>query len=150
MATAHHKRSDCGSGLGRPSYDPHAGPVVGDASYRLHFPDTESFRAAMALAAQLEAKGLSRRAWRVRWNIDGPQPSRMPVPIELEIETEGAVGRPAALVEPGVVRQMVASLGLSKWAIARRLGVAHHTVRGWFDGGGISPGNWQKLKEMCK
>ena len=51
--TAHHKRSDCGSGLDRPSYNPHAGPVVGDASYRLHFPDPESFRAAMALDATL-------------------------------------------------------------------------------------------------
>jgi hypothetical protein len=146
MATAHHKRSDFGSGLGRPSYDPHAGPVVGDASYRLHFPDPESFRAAMALAAQLEAKGLSRRAWRVRWNIDGPQPASMPPPYD----TTDSCGKPAAAVEPGAVRTLVESLGLSRWAISRRLGVAHHTVSSWFKNGGITPENFRKLQELCK
>ena len=61
------------------SNDPHGGPLPGDASYRLHFPDRESFRVAMALAAKLESKGLHRRAWRVRWNLDGAQPVYEPV-----------------------------------------------------------------------
>ena len=51
------------------SNDPHGGPLPGDASYRLHFASAEDFQRAMALAAKLEAKGLARRAWRVRWTM---------------------------------------------------------------------------------
>ena len=128
------------------SNDPHGGPMPGDASYRLHFPDAESFRAAMALAAKLEAKGLARRAWRVRWNIDGPQPVRMPVAAE--IETDYRDGRPA--VSLGEVRTMVESLGMTNYAISRELGVAHRTVKAWLNDGRITAQNYFKLKEMCK
>jgi hypothetical protein len=41
-------------------------------AFRLHFASDREWREAMALADQLEAKGLPRRAWRVRWNLDGP------------------------------------------------------------------------------
>ena len=128
------------------SSDPHAGPIVGDASYRLHFPCAESFRAAMALAAKLEAKGLARRAWRVRWNLDGPQPVRMPVAMEVEVDHRD--GRPA--VSLGEVRTMVESLGMTNYAIARELGVAHRTVKAWLNDGRITAENYLKLKEMCK
>ena len=121
------------------SNDPHAGPIVGDASYRLHFPCAESFRAAMALAAKLEAKGLARRAWRVRWNIDGQQPVRMPVERD---------ERPA--VSLGEVRTMVESLGMTNYAISRELGVAHRTVKAWLNDGRITAENYLRLKEMCK
>jgi hypothetical protein len=100
----------------------------------------------MALAAKLESKGLHRRAWRVRWNLDGEQPARMPPPRD----TSDDCGRPAVAIEPGVVRSMAESLGLSIWAISRRIGVSHNTVRGWFRNGGITPENFMKLQELCK
>ncbi len=148
MATAHHKRSDCGSGLGRPSYAPHAGPVVGDASYRLHFPDPESYRTAMALAAQLEAMGLSRRAWRVRWNLDGPQPAPIPLPPTTMETDDDRGGRNAAQLAdvPGLVE----ATGLSNWQIGRALNVSAHAVKNWRHGGRITPQNYAKLKEFCK
>ena len=121
------------------SNDPHAGPIVGDASYRLHFASAEDFQRAMALAAKLEAKGLHRRAWRVRWNLDGQQPVRMPVERD---------GRPA--VSLGEVRTMVESLGMTNYAISRELGVAHRTVKAWLNDGRITAENFRKLQEMCK
>jgi len=126
--------------------DPHGGPLPGDASYRLHFPDADSFRAAMALAAKLEAKGLTRRAWRVRWNLDGQQPARMPVMAEVAVDHRD--GRPA--VSLGEVRTMVESLGMTNYAISRELGVAHRTVKAWLNDGRITAENYLKLKEMCK
>jgi hypothetical protein len=100
----------------------------------------------MRLAAQLDAKGLHRRAWRVRWNIDGPQPVRMPVVAGME--TDYRVGRPA--VSLGEVRTMVESLGMTNYAISRKLGVAHRTVKAWLNDGRITAENYLKLTEMCK
>lgn len=128
------------------SNDPHGGPLPGDASYRLHFPDARSFSAAMALAARLDAKGLHRRAWRVRWNLDGAPPVR--VPVVAEMETDYRDGRPA--VSLGEVRTMVESLGMTSYAISRELGVAHRTVKAWLNDGRITAENYLKLKEMCK
>lgn len=75
---AHHKSSTNGVGHGpirstKPG--PHEGPTNGDASYRLNFTTDEAFLDAMQTAARLEARGLHRRAWRVRLNLDGPQPT---------------------------------------------------------------------------
>jgi len=128
------------------SNDPHGGPLPGDASYRLHFASAQDFQRAMALAAKLEFKGLHRRAWRVRWNLDGPQPVRMPVVAEME--TDCRDGRPA--VSLGEVRTMVESLGMTNYAISRELGVAHRTVKAWLNDGRITAENYLKLKEMCK
>lgn len=128
--------------------DPHAGPMPGDASYRLHFADPEAFRAAMALAAKLEAKGLARRAWRVRWNLDGPQPPQMPLPPTTMETDDDRAGRASTEV-PGLAR-MVERTGLSNWQIGRALNVSAHAVKNWRHGGRITPENYAKLKEFCK
>ena len=64
---AHHKN-------GTLNFDPHAGPTVGDKSYEYYFVSPQDFRAAMQKAKELEKRGMYRRAWRVRLNLDGPQP----------------------------------------------------------------------------
>lgn len=146
---AHHKFSDSGSGLKRNSYDPHAGPLVGDACYRQHFATPEEFKAAMRLAAQLESRGLHRRAWRVRWNLDGDQPARVALP-PANIETEdGRRGRPVSADVVGVA-EMVEETGLSNYLLGRALGVSHHSVERWRKGGRITPEAYAKLKEFCK
>jgi tetrahydromethanopterin S-methyltransferase subunit G len=68
--------------------DPHAGPSVGDRSFEYYFVSPMDFHAAMQRAKELEKKGMYRRAWRVRLNLDGPQPVVAPprpeaVPVEL-------------------------------------------------------------------
>jgi len=68
---AHHKPNTKGVGL---KLDPHAGPTVGDRSFEYYFVSPMDFHAAMQKAKALEAKGMFRRAWRVRLNLDGPQP----------------------------------------------------------------------------
>jgi hypothetical protein len=68
---AGHKPSTKGVGL-KP--DPHAGPMVGDRSFACYFATPMDFHAAMQKAKELEKKGMFRRAWRVRLNLDGPQP----------------------------------------------------------------------------
>jgi len=93
--------------------DPHDGPLPGDASHRLHFCSAQEYRAAMALAARLEAKGLARRAWRVRWNLDGPQPARAALP-PTTMETDDDRGGRASTEVPGLA-QMVERTGLSNW-----------------------------------
>ena len=122
--------------------------MPGDASYRLHFADPEAFRAAMALAAKLEAKGLARRAWRVRWNLDGPQPPQMPLPPTTMETDDDRAGRASTEV-PGLAR-MVERTGLSNWQIGRALNVSAHAVKNWRHGGRITPENYAKLKEFCK
>ena len=54
--------------------DPHAGPMVGDKSFEYYFASPMDFHAAMKKAKELEKKGMYRRAWRVRLNLDGVQP----------------------------------------------------------------------------
>ena len=61
--------------------DPHAGPTVGDKSFEYYFATPMDFHAAMQRAKELEKKGMYRRAWRVRLNLDGEQP--IPVAEEL-------------------------------------------------------------------
>ena len=68
--------------------DPHAGPSVGDRSFAYYFATPMDFHAAMQRAKELEKKGMYRRAWRVRLNLDGVQPVVAPprpdaVPTEL-------------------------------------------------------------------
>jgi hypothetical protein len=129
------------------SKDPHGGPLPGDASYRLQFASAEDFQRAMALAARLEAKGLHRRAWRVRWNLDGQQPARMPVTVELEPD-EHRGGR-ASVEVPGLAR-MVERTGLSNWQIGRALNISSRAVKNWRHGGRITPESYAKLQEFCK
>jgi hypothetical protein len=71
-----------------PKIDPHAGPSVGDRSFEYYFVSPQDFRAAMQKARELEKKGMYRRAWRVRLNLDGEQPKVAPprpeaIPVEL-------------------------------------------------------------------
>jgi len=82
---AHHKTSEIGVSH---KSDPHAGPSVGDRSFEYYFVSPMEFHAAMQKAKALEAKGMYRRAWRVRLNLDGEQPKVMPprpdgIPAEL-------------------------------------------------------------------
>ena len=68
--------------------DPHSGPTVGDKSFEYYFVSPMDFHAAMKKAKELEKKGMYRRAWRVRLNLDGVQPVVAPprpdaVPTEL-------------------------------------------------------------------
>ena len=58
--------------------DPHAGPSVGDRSFEYYFATPMDFHAAMQRAKELEKKGMYRRAWRVRLNLDGEQPKVLP------------------------------------------------------------------------
>jgi hypothetical protein len=58
--------------------DPHAGPMVGDKSFEYYFTTPMDFHAAMQRAKELEKKGMYRRAWRVRLNLDGEQPVVVP------------------------------------------------------------------------
>ena len=48
---------------------------AGDEGYRFYFPDPEEFRIAMIKAKQLDIAKCPRRAWRVRLNLDGTQPT---------------------------------------------------------------------------
>ena len=82
---AGHKSSTKGIGF-KP--DPHAGPMVGDRSFEYYFTTPMAFHVAMQKAKELEKKGMYRRAWRVRINLDGEQPKVAPprpeaVPVEL-------------------------------------------------------------------
>jgi len=56
----------------------------GDESYRFYFTDPEEFRAAMIRAKQLELAKCPRRAWRVRMNLDGNQPTYAAPSVEVE------------------------------------------------------------------
>jgi hypothetical protein len=58
--------------------DPHAGPSVGDRSFEYYFVTPMDFHEAMQRARELEKKGMFRRAWRVRLNLDGEQPKVLP------------------------------------------------------------------------
>lgn len=68
---AHHKTSETGISN---KTDPHAGPSVGDRSFEYYFATPMDYYVAMQRAKELEKKGMYRRAWRVRLNLDGVQP----------------------------------------------------------------------------
>ena len=97
--------------------DPHAGPSVGDRSFEYYFATPMDFHAAMKKAKELEKKGMYRRAWRVRLNLDGVQPVVVPprpdaVPTELS-EAEKKVLRRK--------RKRLASLKLAADKLAEEL-----------------------------
>lgn len=91
---AHHKSTEEGVAQRKrnrnppPKINPHDGPTVGDRSYEYYFATPMDFHAAMQRAKELEKKGMFRRAWRVRLNLDGVQPKVLPprpesIPVEL-------------------------------------------------------------------
>ena len=97
--------------------DPHAGPTVGDRSFEYYFATPMAFQEAMQRARELEKKGMYRRAWRVRLNLDGEQPKVLPprpdaVPTELS-EAEKKVLRRK--------RKRLASLKLAADKLAEEL-----------------------------
>ena len=53
--------------------------LVGDKSFQPYFASVADFHAAMQRAKDLERRGMYRRAWRVRLNLDGVQPVVLPV-----------------------------------------------------------------------
>ena len=129
---AHHKPTPSGV------RDPHEGPLPGDASYRLHFPDARSFSAAMALAARLDAKGLHRRAWRVRWNLDGQQPVYAPISaVEYDVDDSEA-------------QRLIKRAQMSHQRIGDAIGVAKQTVTKWGAGGQIGPDKLERLKAFVE
>jgi hypothetical protein len=58
-------------------------------SYRYYFVDPIEYRRAMERAAYLESVNCPLRAWRVRMNLDGAQPTYAPAGPEDEREVEG-------------------------------------------------------------
>jgi hypothetical protein len=91
--------------------------MVGDRSFEYYFVSPMDFHAAMKKAKELEKKGMYRRAWRVRLNLDGEQPKVLPPrpdapPVELT-ETEKKVLRRK--------RKRLASLKLAADKLAEEL-----------------------------
>lgn len=58
-------------------------------SFRYFFADPMEYRRAMARAAYLESVNCPLRAWRVRMNLDGVQPTYAPAGPDDEWEAEG-------------------------------------------------------------
>jgi DNA-binding transcriptional regulator YiaG len=113
------------------------------AQYRLYFVSTEAYMSAMELAARLEGKGLMRRAWRVRLNLDGPQP------VEEESACEEVV--PVMSVPTAdVVAQIIKQTKLSYPKIAAQLGVRRQSVSDWGRGRSISQRNYEKLVALVQ
>ena len=155
MSNAHHKVSNLGVGHGlskRNPNDPHGGPMPGDASFRLYFVSAEAYQAAMKKAAQLEAKGMMRRAWRVRLNLDGPQPVYTPAMrieeyVEEKVEEEGAE---LADVSEEYLQGVIDGLGMTYYTIAKLMGVGSNSLKRWVESGQISVANLAKLKAVSK
>ena len=172
-----HKPSGAGvgHGLSKSSVrDPHGGPTPGDASFRYYFTTPEAYQEAMARAAKLEAKGMHRRAWRVRLNLDGEQPRYTPIRKPLTDEDEGEEPRlivqptssiPALKIEkwipppppppkfaadPEVVKKLIKQTQLSHQKIANELGVKKQAVTNWNKGAGITRENFDKLELFVK
>lgn len=146
---AHHKTSSHGV------RDPHSGPMPGDASFRLHFRSAEEYQAAMALAAKLEAKGLYRRAWRVRWNLDGVPPRYGPP--QKPSNDDDDVSDPPLLPssppppEPNFTEEaihLIRQLGLPLSQVAKQLGVSPQAISLWQCGGHISKANYERLRTL--
>ena len=102
------------------------------AQYRLYFASAEAYMAAMELAAQLETKGLIRRARRVRLNLDGPQP--------VEGEDEG----------DSEAQRLIKQAQMSHQRIGDAIGVAKQTVTKWGAGGQIGPDKLERLKAFVE
>ena len=157
MSNAHHKVSNLGVGHGlskRNPNDPHGGPMPGDASFRLYFISAEAYQAAMKKAAQLEAKGMMRRAWRVRLNLDGPQPVYLPaMKIEEYVEEKPAEEKlelEFADVSREYLRGIIDGLGMTYYTIAKIMGVGRNSLKRWVESGQISVANLEKLKMVSK
>lgn len=58
-------------------------------SYRYYFIDPQEYRIAMERAAYLDSVKCPLRAWRVRMNLDGVQPTYAPAGPDDEREVEG-------------------------------------------------------------
>lgn len=58
-------------------------------SYRYYFIDPQEYRIAMERAAYLDSVKCPLRAWRVRMNLDGTQPTYAPAGPDDEREVEG-------------------------------------------------------------
>ena len=118
--------------------DPHAGPTVGDKSYEYYFVSPQDFRAAMQKAKALEAKGMYRRAWRVRWNLDGAQPVYEPVSaVEYDDDDSEA-------------QRLIKQAQMSHQRIGDAIGVAKQTVTKWGAGGQIGPDKLERLKAFVE
>lgn len=107
------------------------------AQYRLYFASAEAYMAAMELAAQLETKGLIRRARRVRLNLDGPQPVEVE-PVEEEDEGDSEAQR------------LIKQAQMSHQRIGDAIGVAKQTVTKWGAGGQIGPDKLERLKAFVE
>ena len=155
MSNAHHKVSNLGVGHGlskRNPNDAHGGPMPGDASFRFYFVSAEAYQAAMKKAAQLEAKGLMRRAWRVRLNLDGPQPVYLPT-MKIEEYTEEKTeeeGAELADVTEEYLRGLIDGLGMTYYAIAKLMEVGRNSLKRWVESGQISVSNLEKLRMVSK
>jgi len=128
--------------------------------YRLYFGSEDEYQAAMARALQLEAKGMKRRAWRVRMNFDGTVVQKVvaqPVVVEVQEEVQAApapekdyqqdyVGKRKTYRMDDLVRQS----GVSMSEIARQLGVRKQSVSLWKQGGFANLENYQKLKAFVE
>lgn len=131
---AHHKRSETGVAAA----NPHSGPRGGDASYRAYFQTAEQFQDAMTLAARLEAKGMPRRAWRVRLNLDGQQPvfARLAA-VEVDDDDSEA-------------QRLIKQARMSHQRIGDAIGVAKQTVTKWHAGGQIGPDKLERLRAFVE
>ena len=58
-------------------------------SYRYYFIDPQEYRVAMERAAYLDSVNCPLRAWRVRMNLDGTQPTYAPAGPDDKDEVEG-------------------------------------------------------------
>jgi len=128
--------------------------------YRLYFGSEDEYQAAMARASQLEAKGMKRRAWRVRMNFDGTVVRKVvvqPVVVEVQEEVQAVpalekdyqqdyVGKRKTYRMDDLVRQS----GVSMSEIARQLGVRKQSVSLWKQGGFANLENYQKLKAFVE
>lgn len=128
--------------------------------YRLYFGSEDEYQAAMARALQLEAKGMKRRAWRVRMNFDGTVVQKVvaqPVVVEVQEEVQAVpapekdyqqdyVGKRKTYRMDDLVRQS----GVSMSEIARQLGVRKQSVSLWKQGGFANLENYQKLKAFVE
>jgi hypothetical protein len=121
---------------------------VDGKAFRLHFLDSAAFEEAMRKADMLEARGLHRRAWRVRLNLDGQQPHYETPEREPDDINRGRPIGARASVPIDELRALIDSFGMSASRLSSLLGVSHTSVREWVSNGRISVMNLRKLRRM--
>lgn len=121
---------------------------VDGKAFRLHFPDPAAFEEAMRKADMLETRGLHRRAWRVRLNLDGQQPHYEAPEREIDDINRGRPIGARASVPLDELRALIDSFGLSASRLSSLLGVSHTSVREWVSNGRISVLNLRKLRRL--